>query len=538
MTAPAAAGFGDLVRSYLDLKWQIDPVEASFAGLHEHDGRLGMYRGDDVKGYLAALKSVGGAIEACHPSSLEDEIDRTALLGDLRVTVHRFERELPHCRNPEFWVSHLLEGLYVLLAVRDRTPEHRLRAARRRLRDVPGFLRAARQTLADCPAVFVDTARQVVATARPLVDQVRQELAPPDDAEFDAECEAALVALAEFERVLAGGALTTDRSTYAIGEAAFDFRLAFEHALRSTAAELWRYGHQLIASVELELERLGKDIDDAVSWPDLVDRLRGDHPSADTLVATYADEMERARRFVEERGLAPIPPGELDVIATPPFLRPLVPFAAYQPPGAFSADRRGWFYVTPPDGDGEHVSRILRDHCVHEIASTALHEGYPGHHLQFLNAQLQPRDVRRVIGTPLTVEGWALYCEEMMGEEGFYATLEEELFQKLALLWRAVRIVLDVGLHTRDMTFDDAVQMLVDRVHFDRSHAESEVRRYCAHPAYQLSYAVGRRELRALRAAYRDAMGTDYSLERFHETVLAYGALPVSLMRWGMGLSA
>lgn len=534
--APAPAAFGDLVRSYLDLKWHIDPVEASFAGLREHDGRLGAYQADDVKGYVAALKSVGGAIEACHPDALEDEIDRTALLGDLRMTVHRFERERPHTRNPGFWISHVLEGLYVLLAVRDRPAEHRARGARGRLRDVPRFLQAARETLRDCPAVLVETARQVVATARPLVGQVRQELAPPDDASFDAECEAALEALDDYERLLEGGSLTTERSTFAIGEDAFNFRLAFEHALPNTASELWRYGHDLIASVEAELTRVGREIDDTVPWPDLVARLRGDHPTADALVAAYADEMERARRFVEERDLAPIPDGELDVVATPPFLRPLVPFAAYQPPGAFSQDRRGWFYVTPPDGDCDEVRRILRDHCVYEIASTALHEGYPGHHLQFLNAQLQPREVRRVIGTPLTVEGWALYCEEMMGEEGFYATPEEELFQRLALLWRAVRIVLDVGLHTRGMSFDDAVQTLIDRVHFDRSHAESEVRRYCAHPAYQLSYAVGRRELRALREGYRNAAGADYSLKRFHETVLAYGGLPVSLMRWGMGL--
>ena len=141
-----------------------------------------------------------------------------------------------------------------------------------------------------------------------------------------------------------------------------------------------------------------------------------------------------------------------------------------------------------------------------------------------------------MIGTPLTIEGWALYCEEMMAEEGFYVGPEERLFHKLALLWRAARIVADVGLHTRGMSFEEAVDLLVDRVHFDRAHAEAEVRRYCGAPAYQLCYAVGSRELRALRDAYRAALGSDYSLRRFHEKVLSYGALPVSLIRWGMGL--
>jgi uncharacterized protein (DUF885 family) len=241
---------------------------------------------------------------------------------------------------------------------------------------------------------------------------------------------------------------------------------------------------------------------------------------------------------VVERDLVAVPEGRLEVIPTPDFLRPLIPFAAYDAPGAFVANRTGWFYVTPPDAALTPQAREarLRDHCRHEIAATALHEGYPGHHLHFLTGQAQPSDVRRLIWTPLTVEGWALYCEDMMAEQGFYRGEEEQLFQRLHLLWRAVRILLDVGLHTRGMTFEQAVQMLVDHLHVDRANAESEVRRYCSTPSYQMSYAVGRRELLSLRDAFRAARGADYSLRGFHDTVLAYGGLPVSLIRWGLEL--
>src|SRR5438034_1053719 len=133
------------------------------------------------------------------------------------------------------------------------------------------------------------------------------------------------------------------------------------------------------------------------------------------------------------------------------------------------------------------------------IASAALHEGYPGHHLHIVHAQQRPSDTRKNVWTPLTVEGWALYCEDMMGEEGFYRSEEERFFQRVHLLWRAVRILMDVGLHTRGMTFSQAVDYMVSHLHMDRTHAEAEVRRYCAEPAYQLCYAVGRRELLRLR---------------------------------------
>lgn len=533
-----ATTLASIVDSYLDLRWNLDPVAATAAGVAEHDLRLGAHGEDEVRQYVAALKSLTGAMEEVEPDGLQDEIDRTAMLDDARFLIHWLEKEQPHVRNPTFWASHVLEGLYQLLMLQDRSWDHRARAAAARIREVPAYLERAAATLRDCPAVFVETCLDVVARGGALVGEVRRELAPPDDETFPQACDDATTALHEFAKHLREELLNDANGEFAIGEQAFNFRLHYQHALRSTAPELWRYGLALVEEVEAELAQAAAAIEPGAPWQEVADHLRAEHPSGEELVGVYADQMARARRFVEERGIVTIPEGALHVIATPAFLRPLIPFAAYHPPGAFSADRTGWFYVTPPEPgvSAEVEQRMLRDHCVYDLASTALHEGYPGHHLQFLSAQAQQRTVRKVVDTPLTVEGWALYCEEMMAEEGFYSGVEELLFQKVALLWRALRIVLDVGLHTRGMGFEQAVTLLMDRVQVDRAHAEAEVRRYCAEPAYQLCYAVGRRELRSLREAYRAAQGADYSLRAFHDAVLSYGGLPVSLMRWGMGL--
>lgn len=535
MSRPAA--FRDLVESAFDLRWTIDPVAATGAGLAAYDGRLGLYADEDVARYVAALKAEAAALEELQVDDLADEVDRTALLGDTRVAIHRFEREKAHVKNPTFWLSHILEGLYLLLAVRDRPAAHRARALRERLDEIPRVLTLARATLQDCPRVFVDSAMQIATGGAGLLDEVGSAW-NGDDPSAATALRDAREAVRHFHRYLEGDLAPVANGEFAIGEDAFNFRLHHEHALRQKAPELWRYGHTLIEETEGEMARLAAEIDPRAPWPDVLDRLRADHPSRAELVDAYAREMGRARRFVEERELVAIPDGALEVVVTPPFLRPLTPFAAYHPPGAFSSDRTGRFYVTPPDegGDASRTERVLRDHCFHDLASTALHEGYPGHHLQFLYAHRQPRLVRKVIGSALSIEGWALYCEDMMAEEGFFETREQRLFQKLALLWRAVRIVADVGLHTRGMTYDQAVDLLVSRLHVDRSHAEAEARRYCAEPCYQLSYAVGRREIKSLRDAYRRAAGADFTLRGFHEAVLAYGGLPVSLMRWGMGL--
>jgi len=523
-----------LVDSYLDLKWTVDPVEATAAGVASHDGRLGSFGEDDVRQYVAAFKSIGSYLEECPVDTLQDEVDRTALLGDLRHTVHLLEREQPHVRNPTFWVSHVLEGLYLLLVFTDRSKDVRCQAAANRIRALPACLTQARDTLRDCPQVFVHTARQMIRLGAPLINQVRRTLAPDGDERFDDDCAEARLAIEAFASFLDEASWTGD-GEFAIGEEAFNFRLHYQLALRNTAPELWRYGVALVERVEHELAGMAREIEVGVDWYDLVARLRTDHPLPSDLVGAYADETRRALAFIGEQEIAPIPGGTLDVIETPTFLQPLIPFAAYQPPGMFAAEKRGWLYVTPPpatSGGG----KASRDHAMAELPATALHEGYPGHHLQFLAAQAQPRTIRKIVRSPIALEGWALYCEEMMGEQGFFRTREERLFQRVALFWRACRVVLDVGLHTRGMCFDDAVGFLVDRARLDRSLAEAEVRRYCAEPVYQLSYAVGRREFLALRSAYRAARGSEYSLKDFHRAVLEFGALPVSLIRWGLEL--
>ncbi|HXI63143.1 MAG TPA: DUF885 domain-containing protein [Gemmatimonadales bacterium] len=531
----ALGTFREIERAYLDLRWHLDPVAATQAGVKRYDHRYGRYGLTALPPHLAALKSLAAALEEVPADQLEEEIDRTALLNDLRVTVRRFERERPQARNPGFWLAHLLGGLHFLLGRRDRTPEEKAVALAGRLEDVAGLLDDARATLVEPVRVFVETALSVSAGGLALV----REVGAGFDERVAKAAAGAIDAMTAFSRDLERR-LDAASDEFALGEEDFNFHLHYEHALRDTAPELWRYGHHLKEEVEADLAARAARLEGGKRWQDVADRLRADHPPAAELVEAYAREMTRAREFVAARGLAPIPEAPLDVVPTPAFMRPVIPFAAYDSPGAYSTDRTGWFYVTLPDPSlpAGAQERLLRDHCRYELAATALHEGYPGHHLHLVHAQQQPSDTRKNIWTPLTVEGWALYCEDMMGEEGFYRSEEEKFFQRVHLLWRAVRVLLDVGLHTRGMTFGQAVDYLVANLGVDRANAEAEVRRYCAEPAQPLCYAVGRRDILALRDDFRAARGSAFTLRGFHDAILRYGGLPVTLMRWGLGLNA
>ena len=535
------ASVDDLCRSYLDLKYHFDPAAASAAGLVSHDGRLGRFDGDTVREHLSALRAVAGAVEELQSDDLQAEIDRTALLGEIRSAAFRLEHERPHVRNPAYWLSHAFQGLYTILSRRDGPLSERAPAALERLRAIPALLDAARDTLDGPPSVFVDTALGMLGGGGELVVQLAAVVQPEEPEVRASLQEAAGKALEALKRF--GTALrdevepAADPHAFAVGEDQFSRRLHHEHALSAGAPELWRYGLHLQEETEGELAALARTMSGR-PWRELVEELRGETPEGEALLPVYRTELDRAHAFLAERDLVSIPAQPVDVVSTPGFLVALVPFAAYEPPPIFLSAQTGRFYVTEPDpaAPAEVRARQRRGHCRHAIPAMVAHEAYPGHHLQLVTAQGLASEVRRHIWTPVMVEGWALYCEQLMEETGYYEDDGARLFRLVNLLWRAIRIALDVGLHTRGMTPAEAVDYMVEHLPIERASAEAEVRRYCAYPTYQLCYAVGRRELLRLRDAYRDRAGAAFRVKTFHDELLAYGGLPVTLARWGMEL--
>ena len=532
----------DLCRSYLDLKYHFDPAAASAAGLVAQDSRLGSFDAQTTREHLAALRSLTGAVEELEPEELNDEIDRTALLGEMRSTVFRFEYERPNIRNPGFWLSHLLQGLYTLLARHDRDLSSRVPAVMARLEAAPAFLDTARDTIDEPPSVFVDTALSMLGGGGQLIAEMVSvfanavpDLANPLKTAGQATLEALLAFGASLRDEIEAAA---DPHAFAIGEEQFNRRLHHEHALMSGPPELWRYGLHLQEEVTEEIVALARRLDPR-PWRVVVDELRNSAPPTDLLLPAYRHEIDRANNWVLEHDLMTMPEAPVEVVPTPAFLASLVPFAAYEPPPLYLSDRTGRFYVTAPDPTlpPEVFAQQRRGHCIHGIPAMVAHEAYPGHHLQLVTAQDLGSEVRRHIWSPIMVEGWALYSEQLMDEAGYYLSDQARLFQLVNLLWRAVRVVLDVGLHTRGMSPAEAVDYMVEHLPIERASAEAEVRRYCAWPTYQLCYAVGRRELLRLRDEYREREGETYRARRFHDEVMGYGGLPVSLASWGMGLA-
>src|SRR3954468_11160398 len=171
-----AMSLRDIEKSFFDLYWHMDPVAATQAGVPGHDDRYGRFSQAALAPHLAALRSIALALEEASAADLDEEIDRTALLNEIRVSLRRFETIKPQSKNPEFWLSHLLGGLHHLLLSADRTPAEKATAAIGRLEDIPAFLDDLKETLAEPVRVFVETAMRMTEGGRLLVKELAAAL--------------------------------------------------------------------------------------------------------------------------------------------------------------------------------------------------------------------------------------------------------------------------------------------------------------------------------------------------------------------------
>jgi uncharacterized protein (DUF885 family) len=229
-----------------------------------------------------------------------------------------------------------------------------------------------------------------------------------------------------------------------------------------------------------------------------------------------------------------LPPGERVItIDTPPAMRRSSPFGTFQSVDAFGDGLEGKLVLTPIEDWMTPKQREdrLRSHHTAWIPIIAVHEGYPGHHVDGLKRQKNPRLLRKVVRESIMSEGWGLFTEEMMFEQGFLQGDDVRLTQLRNRLWRAARVILDVSLHTGRMSFDEAVTFLADKVRFDRYAAALDVGMYIERPTYVLGYLIGMQEIEAIRADYIAQFGEPNPPSEFYDRLLSVGSIPPALVR-------
>lgn len=497
---------------YLAERAALDPEWATGVGLHDHDDRLTSW---DDAAYKARADLVDRWLARVPSDSLDARLWRSDLLSQQHEYRRRDVREV-YPGLPCGAVSVLHDML-----VKDYAPKaQRLVQLNKRLAQIPAMLEGVRSRLKRPPKVWTKMAVDDVEGA---VDFLGSELG---------EADAGLVAAAKsayekYLKFLKDELTPRSDGSFVMGRESYEFHLRTDHFLTLTADELEQVGRREFEKTERMLEGIAKD------WPAVLEKMKHDHPTSEGLLDYYRKQVEKARRYMVEHHIVGVPDwATLEVVETPAFLQSAIPYAAYSRPGPLDSAKVGHFYVTPvaKNAKPEEAEEQLAAHNVYDIPGTVWHEAYPGHHLQFIYAKDLRSKIRKLNDSPLLSEGWGLYCEELANETGYYTDPRERLMQLNWRLQRAARILLDVGLHTGKIGYDDAVKFLMEKVRLNKPQAESSVNAYTQSPTYFPTYLLGMLEIVRIREKFRASLGPRFTLKEFHERVLAFGNVPPALI--------
>ena len=533
--------FTALSEEFVELFMKHHPVSATEAGIHDYDHLLPDDSPDGLKARAAWLRDLDQRLVASVPWEelpVEPRVDFALLrsrIASLRADLE--EIRLPQ-RYPGVFLDRAFNAVHLLLARSFAPLDERKEAVVARLMAIPDYLESVKPNLTQVPPEFLAASLASAAAGPTFVDEVVRTLLKqfPGEAErLEHAGNRARSGFLRFHDWMERELKPKAAGTFAIGERWMNYKLERESLVPYTCAELERVGHEHVARAQRLLEEEARRHDPRRSWRELIDQGRRRTPEAHWLREAYVAEMDRARRFVVERRIAPLPPGErLEILDTPVFERSLWPYAAYQAPAPFDAETAGVLYVTPIDirRSKEEQAAQLGAHCTPALPILALHEGYPGHHLQLSHANRAGSRLRRIMHSDVLAEGWALYCEELMWEQGYFtADPLTRLFQLRDLLFRACRAVLDATLQSERMTPREAVDYLVEQVMLDPTLAASEVSRYCTSPTQPMSYLVGKLQILELRSDAQQKLGGRFNLHDFHAALLASGTIPPVLVR-------
>lgn len=534
-----SAPFSSLVKDYLDERYEESPTWASMLGLTAYDERSEDLSADAFRRRDAAVLEWTKRFAAVADDALtpDERIDREVILASLRGR-ELMQPRLDWKRQPNTYLNPSLGGVFTLFLHRLRPERDLADAARARLLAVTKHVADGKANVdfALVPPLYVDRAiGQAKAAARYARELVPEEVKDPTLRQKVAE--AGATAAGAFEDF--AGFLETNKARasgdYAIGEELYTALLREKELLPFGTPELRERGREQYDLLASEANKIAQQIDGGGTWTEVCERLNRVHaPTPDAMRAEYEEWTDRARSFLVDTGLVTLPPGErCTVEPSPHYQRPIQAVASYNQPPAFSDSLHGHFFVPyPPDGTPpEEVQKRLEGNCSAGIPTTAVHEAYPGHHWHLVMAKQNPSDIRRTHFTSYFAEGWGLYAERVMREQGFFTDPRHLLFQYEATLFRAARIVVDTSLHTKEMTFDQAVDFMVKNGNLTPPNAKAEVGRYCSWPTQASSYLTGMLEIIDIRTRWLAKRGSAdrNALRAFHDAITSTGSIPTSL---------
>ena len=551
--------FQKIAHDYIEHYLQANPEEATELGDHRFDGQLTDYSPEARAKYLATQKEFRDKLNSIDGSQLTgaNNIDFRILKENTDYQIFQAEELRAPEWNPLVYMQSLANSLYLLVARDFASPEKRIPNLRQRMEKIQRVIAQAKANLQHPPRVHTETA---IEQAQGAISLVREGLAPLLDQsprmkkDLTPLQEKTAAALGDYKKWLQNDLLPRSDGDFRLGAEKYRKKLRFalasdqsmEEIMKRATADLQQTQTAIYETALPLYRKYFPSADPAAAGladkhkvtAAVLDKLAEQHPD-DATVVDYAKKIvTEATDFVKQHDLVTVPNVPLDVIAMPEFKRG-VAIAYCDAPGPLDKTGRTFFAVapTPKDWSKERRESFFREYNNYMIRDLTVHEAMPGHFLQLARANefRAPTLVRAIFQSGAFVEGWAVYCEQVMAEQGYGGP--EVKMQQLKMRLRAIcNAVLDQSIHAGNMNEQEAMDLMMKEGYQQEGEAVAKWKRARLTSAQLSTYFVGATEHLDLRAAEQRKLGKDFNLKKYNDQVVSYGTPPVKYVRELMGL--
>lgn len=539
----------DFLAGYL--AWR--PQSGTALGLHEYDGKITDFSRASLDAERARLEKFDRVLNRWPVKNLSPQAhhDLRLLHATVRGELFKFDAMHSYTRNPMTYAGALDVNIYIK---RDFAPlEQRVGSVVAILRQAPKIFSDARANLEPSLArPFVETAIAIANGSadflgKDLVEALKDVKDATLLAEFNVANQRAVAELRSFVKWLENEKLPGAHSNFALGRANYARMLRNDEFLTLSPERVLEIGMAELKREQAIFAETARLIDPTKKPIDVFKAIQKDHPTEQGLIPDTKKNLEGIRQFLIDRKIVSLPTDvRVRVEETPQFAR-ATSFASMDTPGPFETKAtEAYYYVTPPNPTDtpQQKDEWLTAFNYYTTDIVSIHEAYPGHYLQFihLNASSANR-LRKILTSYAFVEGWAHYTEKMAVDEGFglnnYAAptaadrlraAKYRLAQSDEALLRLCRLCAAIRLHCQGMTVDEATKFFEENCYYEAKPARQEAIRGTFDPGY-LYYTLGKLQILKLRHDWQAQEGAAYSLQRFHDELLRYGAPPVRLLR-------
>jgi uncharacterized protein (DUF885 family) len=536
------------------------PTSATVSGLHQYDAQLEPYSRAGLDAEVAAYLSFEKRVEAFNPTGLtqSESADREIILSNIHGTLLELQTIRPWEKQPAYYTdgfgqntSGVTQSAYFLMNRKFAPADDRLRSLIAREKLMPAALLAARENLNDPARISTEiTLEQLPGDIsffeHDLPEAFSDAKDPQVKADFAKSNAAVIAGLQGYQKWLHDAELPVSKGDFAIGPDAFSKKLLYDEMVDIPLDKLLTIDRGNMKANQAEFARIAKEVDPNKTTAQVLSELQHDHVTRDRLLQEFRDQFSGLVSFIRAKHIITIPSDvQPTVEETPPFMQATT-FASMDTPGPFEkGSTAAYFNVTlpPPNAPPQVAEEMLEEFNIGTVTSTAVHEAYPGHYVQYLWLPQAPSKVRKILGANSEVEGWAHYCEQMMLDEGYGqvgtgAKDEHEaklirLGQLEDALLRNARFIVGIEMHTHQMTFDQAVDFFVKEGYQTHAVGVVETKRGTTDPTY-LYYTLGKLQIMKLREDMKKKEGSSFSLEKFHDDFVKQGFPPVKIIRQAM----